>query len=195
MDEFESFVKPRLHPILSDFCTELTSIQQSDVENAELLEAVLPRHQDWLKQHILQHQTHLQIPTKQVPNDYKILFEGEEDETEQIPESFKVIFVTCGNWDLLTQLPNECAGKGIPLDMQWYGSFLNIKDLYFQCYHQKGCGMTNMLEKLDIELAGRHHRGIDDCRNIASILLKLIQDHPLNQLPDCIGPLPMMKNT
>ena len=32
--EFEQFVKPLKHPILSDFCKELTSIRQDQVDNA-----------------------------------------------------------------------------------------------------------------------------------------------------------------
>jgi 3'-5' exoribonuclease 1 len=41
IDEFQTFVKPLRHPTLSEFCTELTSIQQSDVDSAPLfLEAI-----------------------------------------------------------------------------------------------------------------------------------------------------------
>lgn len=32
--EFQTFVKPVLHPVLTPFCTELTSIEQAHVENA-----------------------------------------------------------------------------------------------------------------------------------------------------------------
>lgn len=34
LDEFQRFVRPRLHPELSAFCTELTSIVQADVDGA-----------------------------------------------------------------------------------------------------------------------------------------------------------------
>ena len=33
LEEFNCFVKPTINPILSDFCTELTSITQEDVDN------------------------------------------------------------------------------------------------------------------------------------------------------------------
>ena len=36
--------------------------------------------------------------------------------------------------------------------------------------------MTDMLEKLNIELVGTHHSGIDDSRNIARIVQKLAKD-------------------
>lgn len=34
VDQFQSFVRPRLHPVLTDFCRKLTSIKQSDVDAA-----------------------------------------------------------------------------------------------------------------------------------------------------------------
>jgi len=34
--------------------------------------------------------------------------------------------------------------------------------------------MTDMLAKLNLELIGRHHSGIDDCKNIARILIELL---------------------
>ena len=36
--------------------------------------------------------------------------------------------------------------------------------------------MTGMLNFLKIKLEGRHHSGIDDTRNIAKIMLKMIND-------------------
>ena len=33
--------------------------------------------------------------------------------------------------------------------------------------------MPNMLEDLQLKLDGRHHSGIDDCRNIAKIVERL----------------------
>ena len=34
VDEFQSFVRPILHPVLTDFCRELTTITQSNVDTA-----------------------------------------------------------------------------------------------------------------------------------------------------------------
>jgi len=39
--EFQSFVRPGLHPRLTPFCTELTTIRQSDVDDAPLFPEVL----------------------------------------------------------------------------------------------------------------------------------------------------------
>ncbi|WP_426203874.1 exonuclease domain-containing protein [Pseudomonas sp. TWP3-1] len=34
VDEFKCFVRPQINPILTDFCKQLTSIQQADVDSA-----------------------------------------------------------------------------------------------------------------------------------------------------------------
>jgi hypothetical protein len=36
VDEFQRFVQPQINPTLTDFCKQLTSIQQSNVDGAEL---------------------------------------------------------------------------------------------------------------------------------------------------------------
>lgn len=45
--EFDSFVRPVRHPILSGFCTELTSIQQAQVDAADTFPAVWQRFLEW----------------------------------------------------------------------------------------------------------------------------------------------------
>ena len=46
--EFNRFVKPTVHPILSDFCTELTSITQQQVDDAQVFPIVLEEFQNWI---------------------------------------------------------------------------------------------------------------------------------------------------
>jgi 3'-5' exoribonuclease 1 len=46
--EFASFVKPVASPQLSDFCTQLTSIRQEDVDEAGTFREVLPRFLEWI---------------------------------------------------------------------------------------------------------------------------------------------------
>jgi 3'-5' exoribonuclease 1 len=46
--EFSAFVKPVASPQLSEFCTQLTSIRQEDVDNAEHFWTVFPRFLDWI---------------------------------------------------------------------------------------------------------------------------------------------------
>jgi inhibitor of KinA sporulation pathway (predicted exonuclease) len=46
--EFQQFIKPVRHPMLTDFCTQLTGIQQAEVDLAIPYSAALQRMQQWL---------------------------------------------------------------------------------------------------------------------------------------------------
>lgn len=49
LGEYCRFIKPTLSPILSDFCTELTTIKQHDVDEAALFPEVLADFQKWIR--------------------------------------------------------------------------------------------------------------------------------------------------
>ena len=46
--EFCQFVKPKLNPVLSDFCKQLTSITQSQVDEAPSFDVALDRFKSWI---------------------------------------------------------------------------------------------------------------------------------------------------
>ncbi|MGE0791669.1 MAG: 3'-5' exonuclease [Sandaracinaceae bacterium] len=146
VDEFGSFVRPVHHPTLSPFCTQLTSITQRDVDGAPTFVEVLAAHRAWLASHDL------------------------------FGDPPRFAFVTCGDWDLLRMLPRQLATSSIdprtlPED---YRRWINVKEVFTTTLAvRRAGGMTAMLETLKLPLEGRHHRGIDDCRNIARIVLAL----------------------
>lgn len=147
VDRFECFVRPVHHPKLSAFCTELTSITQADVDGAPVFTEALARHQAWLVGHGL-------------------LADEEE----------RFAFVTCGDWDLATLFPGQCAAAGIDIARlpRAYRRWINVKPVFVAAGRRaKTLGMVSMLTSLGLELEGRHHRGIDDCHNIARIVLAL----------------------
>ncbi|XP_011632149.1 ERI1 exoribonuclease 3 [Pogonomyrmex barbatus] len=84
-DVFHTYVKPRVHPTLTPYCTELTGIMQETVDNQPYFVDVFSKFCEWL--------------TK----------EGYFDTPE------KSSFVTCGNWDLKIMLPSQCELDGIIL--------------------------------------------------------------------------------
>ena len=47
--EFACFIRPVVHPQLSDFCTALTSISQTDVDGAETFAVAFARFVEWSK--------------------------------------------------------------------------------------------------------------------------------------------------
>lgn len=90
-------------------------------------------------------------------------------------------FLTCGDWDLKSMLPRQLQEfQGEPgLDgsgnlVAPFNKWINVKRPFmkqFQLRHNPG--MAGMLKKLKLELEGRHHSGIDDCKNILRIVRKL----------------------
>lgn len=48
IDTFQSFIRPHFHPVLSDYCKNLTSIKQDDIYNAESIEIILPQFNTWI---------------------------------------------------------------------------------------------------------------------------------------------------
>lgn len=144
--EFEAFVRPIHHPRLTRFCRELTSIRQEDVDAAPAFGEVFARHQRWLAEHRLTADT--------------------------------ALFVTCGHWDLRTMLPRQCAVASPPITRvpAIYRRWHNVKLSYGKAVGQgRPGGMADMLAGLGLPLEGHHHRGIDDCRNIARICLALAE--------------------
>ncbi len=144
VDVFTSFVRPVHHPQLSPFCTELTSITQAEVDAAAPFLEVLANHKAWLASHGLTAES--------------------------------AALVTCGDWDLATMLPGQCAASGLAISAlpAIYRRWVNIKKVFVDTVHKaKAFGMPAMLRSLDLALEGRHHRGIDDCHNIARIALAL----------------------
>ena len=51
----------------------------------------------------------------------------------------------------------------------------NVKVLYSAVLGQRSGGMMKMLKGLGLKLQGRHHSGLDDCRNTARIVHELLQ--------------------
>ena len=48
IDEFQSFVRPKVHPTLSDFCTQLTSISQEQIDQAPTFDQVIHDFKPWI---------------------------------------------------------------------------------------------------------------------------------------------------
>jgi ERI1 exoribonuclease 3 len=144
VSEFHRYVRPVLDPEVSEFCTNLTGITQSQVDASDIIENVYEEHYIWLT-------------------------------SQLVDEAASCYFVTCGNWDLKTMLPMEIMNKNLPI-RDLYTKFINIKYEYERLYRQKVYGMTDMLSRSGLELEGKHHSGIDDTRNIARVLWKMIED-------------------
>ena len=95
-------------------------------------------------------------------------------------------FVTCGDWDLKTMLPQQLrqvnAGHGLDEHGEVtapYNQWINLKIpfithvLGIEIPRKIKVGIRGMLKQLELELIGRHHSGIDDTRNILREIEKM----------------------
>jgi len=167
LDEFRSFVRPVHHRRLSPFCTELTGITQEQVDPAESFDTVWANHIAWLRSN------NLRVASDDEGADFS--------------------FILCGDWDLLRMLPAQCRACRPPIESipHAYRQWINIKKHFAASSGispRKAPGMAGMLRRLGIELTGRHHCGIDDCRNIAKIARRLAESGVVltttTELPD-----------
>jgi ribA/ribD-fused uncharacterized protein len=142
--EFRTYVRPTSNPTLTEFCKNLTGIQQEDVESASIWSDALKQGLAWL-----------------------------DTELQRHFDSRRFAFVTCGDWDLKTMLPKQCATASQQVPAR-FKQWINIKYLFERVTGKPGKGMVEMLRSLQLKLEGHHHSGLHDCRNIARILRELI---------------------
>ncbi|MEM7556321.1 MAG: 3'-5' exonuclease, partial [Cyanobacteria bacterium P01_A01_bin.84] len=128
--EFQQFIQPIINPILTNFCTELTSITQKDIDTAPKFPEAMSNFKEWL----------ISFP------DY--------------------IFCSWGEYDR-RQFRQDCKLHNLENP---FSEHINIKKKFSEYLKtSRPFGMKGALDYLGMELKGRHHRGIDDARNIAAI--------------------------
>ena len=136
VDEFQRFVRPQINPVLTDFCKQLTSIQQADVDSAGTYVEVGQELVGFIARY---------------PNAAWASW-GDYDARQLERDAG---FVACPS--LLSGLPHFNARK-------WH------KSLYDN--HPKGLKQT--VESLGLIWRDNYHRGIDDARNVASIVKEIL---------------------
>merc|ERR1711933_230512 len=123
--------------------------------------------------------------------------------------SDRFLFVTCGNWDVMTAIPRQCS-KPVPgtvdvgTQQLLFSRWCNLKEAFREHYKLPiavaPTGMRGMLNRLRITLAGQHHLAMDDVSNLAKILRILIGEGCKIgstgqargfQVPFGLGPRPM----
>lgn len=80
------------------------------------------------------------------------------------------VILTCGDWDLRTCLAAEAAYKRLEIP-EYLKRWVNIKDIY----PTPGKHMIQMLNDFQIPQEGRHHSGIDDCRNLTNVVKNILR--------------------
>lgn len=135
---FTTFVRPILHPELTDFCTRLTTITQAQVDLA-------PRFETAVR-----------------------LF----DEAMAIDDD--VIWASWGAYDR-KQLADDFRKHGLS-EPDWLSRHINLKEVIIDVRGlsaKRRPSTKKLLNALNMERVGTHHRGIDDARTYAKALLAM----------------------
>lgn len=88
------------------------------------------------------------------------------------PEPFR--FASWGSYDL-RQFREQCRREKIALPAM-FEDHINLKYVFAEKRKTHPMGMAQALHKLGWALEGRHHRGIDDARNIARIAMTILAE-------------------
>ncbi|NXE47009.1 ERI2 exoribonuclease, partial [Casuarius casuarius] len=155
--EFHTYVQPQEHPILSEFCTELTGITQNQVDEAVPLNICLSQFLKWIQK---------------IQEEKKILFNSDIP-SHSTSEAKLCTFVTWTDWDLGVCLHYECKRKQLRKP-DILNSWIDLKATYRLFYNRKPKGLKGALQDLGIAFAGREHSGLDDSRNTARLAWRMI---------------------
>ncbi|XP_028977896.2 ERI1 exoribonuclease 2 [Esox lucius] len=158
--EFHTYVQPQEHPLLSEFCTELTGITQKQVEAGVPLHICLSRFSRWLQTLELQR---------------GVIFPREQRSLVAAAKQHPCAFVTWSDWDLGVCLLYECKRKQLHKP-DVLNSWIDLRATYRLFYNRKPKGLNGALQDLGIKFSGREHSGLDDARNTAHLAWRMMKD-------------------
>eukprot|EP00088_Acartia_fossae_P064105 TRINITY_DN7877_c0_g1_i18.p1 TRINITY_DN7877_c0_g1~~TRINITY_DN7877_c0_g1_i18.p1 ORF type:complete len:306 (-),score=30.36 TRINITY_DN7877_c0_g1_i18:151-1068(-) len=154
VSEFHEYVMPTENSKLSQFCTELTGITQEMVDNGIPIGTCLHLFNRWIKNLI---------------DEYQLILDKNQGPGNMIT------CCTWSDWDLNLCLENECRRKQLVKPASLC-TWIDIRAVYRRFYQRRPQGLNGALRDLGLEFSGREHSGIEDARNTAKLVYKMIQD-------------------
>lgn len=148
---FRRYVRPTERPRLTEFCVQLTGIQQADIDRAPTLDVVLLEFSEFLEEHCL------------------VGWRSERSVKQRL-------FVICtdGPWDVMKFLRPECMRKHIRL-AEWWGNWIDVRSAFAHALACRRKCISEMLMTFGLTFEGRQHSGVDDAQNIARIVAELLK--------------------
>ena len=136
VDMFQRYVRPVLHPTLTDFCINLTSIRQADVDVAQSFPEVATEFTAFLQKY---------------PNS---------------------AWGSWGDYDADQLAADALRANCTPLLREV--QHLDIERSYREIFACSSMGLRAALEALGLNWKGQYHRGIDDAKNLADMVVLLL---------------------
>lgn len=142
IDEFKSYVRPLINPVLTEYCLNLTGITQQQVDEAPTFPEMLDAFHAWASQHVDLNSLN-----------YVFLTDGPFDIRDYVYDQCTYSAIPVPRW----------ARHWVDIRRIYRYSSVGA---FMERPHLRG-----MLEGLNLQFEGRPHSGIDDARNIAKIAL------------------------
>ncbi|OBZ86079.1 3'-5' exonuclease eri1 [Choanephora cucurbitarum] len=147
VNEYRSYVKPTINSTLSDFCTKLTGITQSTVDQSPTFVEVL--------------------------NDFQLFLA----KYELFQQSSAAFVTVDGPFDIRDFITKQCLHSRIKRPAYFDIPWVNLRKTFKDFYHLKeNKNINGMLTHLKMEFKGREHSGLDDARNLALIAQRMNQE-------------------
>jgi inhibitor of KinA sporulation pathway (predicted exonuclease) len=136
VDEFQRFVRSQINSLLTEFCKELTFIQQADVDSAGTYVEVGQELGAFIARY---------------PN---------------------AAWASWGDYDA-RQLERDAGFAACPSLLEGLPHF-NARKWHAGVYDNRPKSLKQTVESLGLVWLGTYHRGIDDARNVASIVKEML---------------------
>jgi len=156
--EFHNYCMPVEQPKLSPFCTELTGITQTMVDQGVPLATCLVLFKQWVES---------------VCKEFRLAVNG-ENVGKLEGELNQATCCTWSDWDLSFCLENECKRKQIRKPA-FLNSWIDIRAVYRKFYNRRPQGLNGALRELGLNFQGREHSGIEDARNTAILIWRMVE--------------------
>lgn len=159
LGEFQSFIRPHLYPILSEFCTKLTGLTQEQINTAPKFSEAYLEFVAWLAEI----RDNLSKRNSAEWTSTLPFFQ----ETRRLPSN--ITMVSWGQFDW-TQLGRECRRLYAPLP---FSTHINLKVFFKEMYNIKrsASGLYRTASRFGIyPQEGMLHRGLNDAKMVAQIL-------------------------
>ncbi|XP_040579997.1 3'-5' exoribonuclease 1 [Lepeophtheirus salmonis] len=152
VDTFHEYIRPLINPNLSTFCKNLTGISQKTVNASDPFLIVHDKFLNWLENHGL-------------------------------GSKYTFSLVTDGPFDMGRFLYLQTRHSSIAFP-EYASKWVNLRKCFINYYkpsynniHKTSTpGLQAMLTSLGMEFEGSPHSGIDDAKNIARIVIRLLKD-------------------
>jgi len=186
LDEIVNVVKPKLQPQVTPATTELTSITQGEIDKygVSFKEAFRRWHAklvEWEQYApLLATCGDMDMQTsfvQQMDHEASALRKGLE--AIDVAECFQSLRSVGGHrWCNIKTYFQVALGADWENQLPWFDEARGVRQRLTQ---------ESMLHALNIRGEGHHHRGIDDCRNLAKLMARLFEKS--SRLPEATGEL------